>query len=473
MSTRPTSAVVRAVTDGSALVPLSNRLHAVLAVGMRSSPAVSTGVVYSDEPPDLEQEEFDELFFLEGEWNAVPERDDPRWGSDMEWVKDQIKLNRDFFLLASREFRKSRELAVFALKTHASLLEDLSPAFRNDRELVKFALLNQGTMIGGAYRFVGDGLKRDDEIIRFAFEEAEVGDDVYVNLPDDLKLKREYMILGATEFPANFRLFPTETRQDPQFLIDVIDASPETFTFLPTEKQQDPQFLIDVIKASPEFPSLLAPEFYLIPDENVWIFALSLFPDNIEAIPSGIRRPEFVLLESLKLNGGAFEVYKSWNELNFFEYIDVAKLKNKPEFRMAAATAKRNPNMKMMGAILHDLEAAIKPLVEEKLIVRETDTMRTARMDRLEGYQDVLEKLAKVPVAPGGPMDTKIQELTMLLNSPTKSEALFKYRMKRDLGDMLEETKPGAKRARVATEARALDAGFGMARCAVHTSHTF
>ena len=70
-------------------------------------------------------------------------------------------------------------------------------------------------------------------------------------------------------------------------------------------------------------------------------------------------------------------------------------------------------------------------------------------------------------------MDTKIQELTMLLNSPTKSEALFKYRMKRDLGDMLEETKPGAKRARVATEARALDAGFGMARISVHTPHKF
>lgn len=52
MSVR-TGAVVGAVADGG-LGSLSNRLSAVLAVGIRSNPVVSTGVVgeYSDEPPD-------------------------------------------------------------------------------------------------------------------------------------------------------------------------------------------------------------------------------------------------------------------------------------------------------------------------------------------------------------------------------------------------------------------------------------
>jgi len=88
----------------------------------------------------------------------------------------------------------------------------------------------------------------------------------------------------------------------------------------------------------------------------------------------------------------------------------------------------------------------------------------------------VLQKLAASQhVVPGGPIEAKLEELTALLNHPEKSEDLFKYRQRRDMRDMLEdeETKPGAKRARVATEARALDAGFGMARISVHTPHKF
>ena len=118
-----------------------------------------------------------------------------------------------------------------------------------------------------------------------------------------------------------------------------------------------------------------------------------------------------------------------------------------------------------MGAILHDLEDAIKPLVEEKLIV-ETESMRTARMERLEQYQTMLDKLMTIPVQHGGPMDNKIQELIALLNHPTKSKDLVKYRMKRDLDDILEET-PRAKRARVATETRALAAGRALPRMPV------
>ena len=93
-----------------------------------------------------------------------------------------------------------------------------------------------------------------------------------------------------------------------------------------------------------------------------------------------------------------------------------------------------------------------------------------ARMERLEGYQTVLQQLAvSQHVVSGGPVEQKIEELTALLNHPKKSKDLLIYRRKRDMGDMLdeEETEPSAKQARVATEARALDAGLRMSRCTV------
>ena len=450
MSTRPTSAVVRAVTDGSALVPLSNRLHAVLAVGMRSSPVVSTGVVYSDEPSVTDPVLY---FGDEDEYREPYAIDDPRWSNDYEWVVDRVREYSQYFMLASREFRKDRALAMIAIAGAGALLGELSPKFRNDREIVKTALPD----FPEVYEYVSGELKRDDEIIRLAFS-GRGGAFIFHYLPEDLKENRDYMRLAVKGYFKMFNALPESARRDRQFVLELLELTPQIAEYLS--------------------------ELYT--DQEFWVAAVKASEHNIVDIPKTIPKTREFLLKIVQSNGKVlsflmrhqkewFEMFKRVNSLTDWK-MDIEELENEPDFRMAAATAERNPNMEMMGALLHDLGAAIEVLVKETLIVGETDMMRVARMERLEGYQTVLQKLAASQhVVPGGPIEAKLEELTALLNHPKKSEDLFKYRQRRDMRDMLEdeETKPGAKRARVATEARALDAGFGMARISVHTPHKF
>jgi len=432
MSTRP------AVTGTGAVGPLSNRLHAVLAVGMRLNPSVSTGVVYSDEPPD---DDIDFYFGNDDEYDEPYAKDDPRWSSDFEWVLERIRENRYYFYLASKEFRKRRELAMTLVSINGTFLEQLSPLFKNDREIVTAAL----TDFPEGYGWISDELKRDDEIIRLAFS-GEWGHLIYHYLPDDLKQNRDYMRLA-------------------------VEGHNDMFNALPESAKNDRLFVMELLKLNPHIAAHLK-ETYA--DQEFWIEAVKTSVQTVREIPMSIPRTRKFLLKLVRNNGGVLDQLIEY-QTSWFNIIgkvdrrtdwrmDIEQLSNDPEFRLAAATAVRNPNMNMMGAILKDLDFAINVLVKETLIV-ETDSARKARMKRLEAYQLVLENLARVEVAAGGPMYAKIQELTMLLNNPTRSEDLFNYRMERDLGDiiMLEES-PGAKRARVATETRALAAGLAMSR---------
>ena len=426
MSIRPTSAVVRAVTDTGAVGPLSNRLRAVLAVGMRSNPVVSTGVLYSDEPPDVDTPGY---FGYDDDYTEPYAKDDPRWGGNFQWVMERVKENPYYFSLASKTFRKKKELALVAVAAKGTLLLDVSDAFKNDRDIVMAALKE----FPEGYNYISDELKSDDEIIRLAFSGGS-GSFIYDFLPDYLKQNRDYMRLAVKESPIMMRALPDSAKRDRQFVLELVELNPGITWYIKD----------------------------IYTDEEFWMAAVKASVRNLRYIPMSIPRTGKLLLELVHTNGRVLDelienVHTDWK-------MDIAELSNDPSFRLAAATAERNPSMKMMGAILHDLEAAIKVLVEEKVLVIETERMRTARMERLEKYQDVLEKLANVPVVvPNGPIDTKIEELTALLNNPKKSKDLFKYRMERDMGDMLEET-PSAKRARVATETRALAAGLAMSR---------
>ena len=91
------SAVARATTDTGAVGPLSNRLHAVLAVGMRLNPSVSTtGVVYSGEPPDP-RPIVDDFTFMrytdDGQILPPYSKNDPRWGGNFQWVMDRVEAS--------------------------------------------------------------------------------------------------------------------------------------------------------------------------------------------------------------------------------------------------------------------------------------------------------------------------------------------------------------------------------------------
>jgi hypothetical protein len=446
MSLRPTSAVVRAVTDTTGVAPLSNRLHAVLAVGMRSSPvctAVNTGVAYSDEPPDVDPDEW----FGEGDDYREPyAKDDPRWSTDFEWVLQLVREKPYYVLLASKEFRKRRELAMAVVKGSGALVHMLSPLFRNDREIVKTALND----FAEAFEWVSDELKRDDDIIRSAFS-GDNGGFVYVYLPEDLKQNRDYMRLAVKKYYTMFDALPESAKNDRIFVMELLELNSGIARYT-VERYTDQEF---------------------------WVVAVRAHAANMKRIPKIIPKTREFLLKLVQNNGDVLRWLMHKRKLWFESFkesdtrldwkMDIEELENEPDFRLAAATAERNPNMDMLGAILHDLEAAISVLVTEKLLIAETESMRTARMERLDAYQAMLDKLAAVPVQPNGPMDNKIQELIALLNNPSKSKDLFRYRTKRDLGDMLkgEETEPSAKRTRVATEARALATGSALPRVPV------
>jgi hypothetical protein len=436
MSLRPTRAVVPVVTGANATAPLSNRLHAVLAVSMKSNPDVSTSV--DDEPPKPDVEMY---FGDDDEYNEPYAKDDPRWGNDIEWVLERIREEPVYFVFVSREYRKREDFAMTLVSQGGIFLNELSPLFKNNREIVKVALKD----FPFAYTWISNELKKDDEIIRIAFSGRD-GERIFSYLPEDLKQNRDYMRLA-------------------------VKASFGMFRALPESAKRDRQFVLELLKLNPLVHDNLS-ETYV--DQEFWISAVKENETLVINIPRWTPKTRFFLLKLVQVNGNVLPILihhqKQWYAL--FNQVDdetdwgmdIEELENDPEFRMAAATAERNPNMKMMGALLEDIEAEIKsPLLE-------TDTPRDARMERLEGYQTVLQKLAASQhIHPGGPIERKIEELMALLNHPKKSEDLFKYRQMRDMGDILEdeETEPGAKRARVATEARALDAGFRMKRCPV------
>jgi hypothetical protein len=404
MSIRPTSAAVRAVAVG----PLSNRLHAVLAVGMRSNPVVSTGVVYSDEPPRLI--------------------------NDRQWYLDNIEKDVRFFGLVPEELRNDREFAKAALQIdHRILIFFPNFAFQNDKAFVKMVLEGEPWY----YEDLTAEMQHDEEIIRFVLSH----EDFRLNMfPPDVKVTRDHLRLAIRTNWYNSMYIPDKEARDREFMFELMEIDPKVVHFVTA-----------------------------IRDEDFWLKAIGIYPYALSFLPSEIPRTVDFLVKAMRANGYVMKMLELyWNNgrrikiESFDDFGDLDAIQNSPQLRLAAATAVRNPNMEMMGAILNDMDVGIKLLVKETLIV-ETESARKARMERLEGYQLVLEKLAKVPMAPDGPMDTKIQELAMLLNSPTKSEDLFKYRMERDLGDMLEET-PRANKARVATETLSLAAGFAMPR---------
>ena len=443
MSLRPKSAVVCAVTGVGNVAQLSNRLHAVLAVGMRSNPTVS---VYSDEPPAGLG--YNSYFGPDDEYDEQYAPNDPRWREDYSWVLERVRENALYFVLASKEFRKRRELAMAAVSGEGGLLQELSPLFKNDREIVKEALKTSSY----AYTLISDEmLKRDDELIKLAFSSRR-GEYIYTHLPDDLKEMKYYMRLAVKGDANMISYLPESAKRDRQFMLELLEINPDVAEYQ------------EFYKNDPEF----------------WIAAVRASKHNIEFIPLTVPKTRELLLKMVQANGNVFTVLIDLQKAYFEMFgtvnphidwkMDIKELRNEPDFRLAAATAERNPDFDMVNAILNDLEKKIPTLVRDELIVKEAVDIDNARAERLEAYGEVLEKLAAaVPFEAKKIIDT-IQELLALVNHPKESNELFQHRLKRDMGDMLgdEETEPSAKRDRVATEVRALVSSLRMLRCHVN-----
>ena len=452
MSIRPKSAVVRAVTD--AVPPRSGRLASVLAAGVRSAPVVSplhTGTMYSDEPPEIDHDEY-------YGYEEYAHRN-PKWDTDLEWAVNKVRNDPHDFVFASREFRKTKRFALAMVAGKGYLLGELSDLFKHDKEIITAALKSFSHASLSAYHFVPDELKSDDDIIRLAFEGAgDGGVLIYNALPDGAKLNRAYMILAVNANPTSgFRAIPDSAKKDRAFVIELIEQN------------------VNVANAR------YVRNTYT--DERFWTDVLSRV-GGLLTIPPSLPKTRSLLVAMVGANGEVLtqlasvqqEVTLRWPESisygghslkSFSEFGDYAELQKDPEIRIAAATARRNPNVEMIGALIADLDASIRGSMAERLIV-EDEAMKRARMRRLQAYSDLLDKLV-VSVATHGPMATKISELealVQLINDPNDSQDFVLYRRSRDLeGIMMEDDEqPSAKRARYATEASALAAGLVMDR---------
>jgi len=452
MSIRPKSAVVCAVTD--AVPTRSGRLASVLEVGMRSVLATHpfrTGTVYSNEPPAIDH---DDYFGYEEYANR-----DPRWDTDLEWAMEQVRSDPREFVFASTEFRKTKRFAMAMVAGNGYLLDNLSDLFKHDREIITAALRSTSSL-GSAYDVVPEELKGDDEIIRTAFESAgEYVIEVYEALPDSKKLNRAYMILAVkANALKGFREIPKSAQNDRAFVIDLIEQNVKVAALRHVRNTyKDNRFWADVLSRTGEL--LIIPP-RLPKTRSLLLAIVSANGDVLTQLASVQRSAMFA--QSASIFAGDHLL------ANFFDFGDYRKLEKDPEIRIAAATARRNPNVKMIGALIADLDASIHASVVERSIV-EDEAMKGARMRRLQAYSDLLDKLV-ISVATHGPMATKIaelEELVQLLNDPNQSKDFVMYRFEDLEGTMMDDEQPSAKRARYATEASALAAGLAMDRISV------
>lgn len=429
MSSRPTRA--------AGVPPAANRLAAVLATGLRVRPVARTGVVYSTEPPDV-----DVVAYLGEEDEEDPDyisRDNPRWGNDFQWVVQRVRESPFYFVLASNEFRRSRELAIVTLNGSGDLLRYMSPAFKNDRTLVKLALKD----FGEAFEFASDELKHDDDVIRAAFA-GPGGAFVFNLLPEELKQNRDYMRIVVKLYIHAFDWFPIEAQRDRQFVLQLLELQPD-ITALSSVRE-------------------------LYKDEDFWVAAVRARTHNYAFIPETTAKTRAFLLKLTHANGDVlaelikhndewFLVFKSTDDRTDWKMDLKALYENDPEFRIAMATAETNRNTAMVSAILHDVEAAIKMLMKERLLV-ETDAVKRARLERLAGYETLLGTLAASGLEPGGDFELKIEELVALLNDPQRSPDFYEYRVKQAMDDIQMVDEERAQKRKRETDAFAAGAAL-------------
>ena len=457
MSIRPRSAVVRAVKD--AVPPRSGRLASVLAAGLRSAPVISplrTGAMYSEEPPAIDH---DDQYGFEAYANR-----DPRWDTDIEWALEQLRDHPSKWVFASTEFRKTKRFALAMVTNSGHFLGRLSDLFKHDKDILTAALRTK-TRPGilwfrlAAYHFVPEELKSDDYIIRLAFESAgKDGNLLYDALPDQAKLNREYIVLAVKANPMRgFRAIPDSAKRDRSFIIELIEQVPLVAkTPYIRGAYKDDRFWGDVLS---RVGGLLIIPPFLPKTKSLLLAMVGANGDVLDEL--GSVQNKVISARPATIESGDHTLF------TFFEFGEYADLQKDPEIRIAAATAKRNPNMKMIGALVADLDVSIRGSMAERSIV-EDEAMERARMRRLQAYSDLLDKLV-ISVSRYGPMETKISELDQLIqliNDPKGSKDFVLYRLFRDLeGTMMEDDEqPSAKRARYATEASALTAGIAMDR---------
>ena len=456
----------------------SNRIEQVLFAGLRvnavtAAPAtpVATGVSAEERQQALSAVQYngDALQFvpesLKADYDIVLAAVTQNYGQALQWAHEDLKKDRAIVLAAvkqdgarSKDYpsnmppRLVRSIAFNpnTVQPAGSALQWAHEDLKKDYEIVLAAVLTYGVALRWAHEslqqdrgIVVAAINQDGNALQWAHEDFKKDRDIVIaavlGYGDALQFAHEYLkkdryiVLAAVQRSWTALYFADESlKRDREFVRTAVQHQGYSIKYAHNNFKNDREIVLAAVKQDGMALSLVDSD--LRADREIVLAAVTQHGFALRWADESLKKDRDIVHTAVEQNGLALR--EAHNLLKVDREIVLAAVKqdgrtlkivhedlrNDPEVRLAAATAKKNPSLTIMSAILHDIGHLLTTNTDD-----ETDDAKEARMKRLDAYQGVLEKLAAVPVLQGGDLDTKLQELTELINDPVRNRGLRRH----------------------------------------------